>query len=58
MVKKVEITIDRNLYEFYRKIGEQAGGIRPEKVIADTLFKLAGELSLNALSKGSESEQI
>mgnify|MGYP000993260354 CR=1 FL=1 len=48
-MKKVTITIDDYLYEFYKKVGESAGGIRPEKVMADALLKLAGELSLNAL---------
>ncbi|MPM74048.1 hypothetical protein SDC9_121033 [bioreactor metagenome] len=50
-MKKVTITLDDFLYQFYKKVGETAGGIKPEQVIADTLFKLAGELSLNALSK-------
>ena len=41
--------MDDYLYDFYRKVGIQAGGIAAEKVMADALFKLAGELSLNAL---------
>lgn len=53
-MKKVTITLDDYLYQFYKKVGETAGGIKPEQVIADTLFKLAGELSLNALSKKNE----
>lgn len=48
-MKTVSITIEDCLYDFYRKIGENAGGISPEQVMADTLFKLAGELSMNAL---------
>ena len=39
------------LYEFYRKVGQQAGGIPVEQVMGDVLFKLAGELSLNAIDK-------
>lgn len=50
-VKQVTITVEDSLYEFYRKVGAGAGGIRTEQVMADALFKLAGELSLNALHK-------
>lgn len=48
-MKTVTIKIDDYLYEFYKKVGEGTGGIKPEKVMADALFKLAGELSLNAI---------
>lgn len=48
-MKKITLTMDDYLYDFYRKVGIQAGGIAAEKVMADALFKLAGELSLNAL---------
>ena len=40
-----------SLYEFYRKVGAQAGGLPAERVMADALLKLAGELSLQALEK-------
>lgn len=53
-MKEVTISLDDYLYEFYCKVGETAGGISPEKVMADALFKLAGELSFNALNKKSE----
>ena len=53
-MKKVTISIDDYLNEFYKKVGEKAGDVKPEQVMADTLFKLAGELSLNALSKKNE----
>ena len=49
-MKKVSITIDDYLYAFYMKVGESAGGIKPEQVMADALFKLAGELSLHAIN--------
>ena len=49
-LKKVMIVIDDYLYQFYKKVGENGGGMNPEQVMADTLFKLAGELSLNALN--------
>lgn len=54
-MKEVRITLPEYLYEFYQKIGQQAGGLSPEQVISDTLFKLAGELSLNALHKKEQS---
>lgn len=53
-MKKVTITIDDYLYEFYRKVGQKAGGRKPETVMADALFKLAGELSINAIQKKSK----
>lgn len=49
-MKELTIQIPDYLYEFYRRIGQQAG-LPPERVSSDTLFKLAGELSLNAIHK-------
>lgn len=58
-MKKVTIIMDDYLYDFYKKIGENAGRLRPERVMADALFKLAGELSLNAINKKSrQSENV
>lgn len=50
-MKKVTVQVEDYLYDFYRKVGQKAGGIAVEKVMADALFKLAGELSLHALGK-------
>ncbi len=50
-MKEVTIKIPEYLFGFYEKVGEQAGGIAPEQVMSDALFKLAGELSLNAIHK-------
>ena len=50
-MKKTEIVVDDVVYEFYRKIGVSAGALSPERVMADALFKLAGELSLEAMHK-------
>ena len=50
-MKRVEILVEESLYEFYRKVGAQAGGLPAERVMADALLKLAGELSLQALEK-------
>ncbi len=48
------IVIDDYLYQFYKKAGENGGGIKPEQVMANALFKLASELSLNALNKKNQ----
>ena len=48
-MKVVTICVENALYEFYHRVGQQAGGLPPEQVMADALFKLAGELSLHAL---------
>lgn len=50
-MKKVTFTIGDYLYEFYSRIGKGAGDISVEQVMADALFKLAGELSLHALDE-------
>ena len=50
-MKKVTVQVEDYLYDFYRKVGQQAGGIAVEKVMADALFKLVDELSLHALGK-------
>jgi len=50
-MKKIMISLDDTVYQFYQKVGECAGGLPVEQVAADALFKLAGELSLNALHK-------
>ena len=50
IMKEVTIQIPDYVYEFYCKVGQQAG--RPvEQVLSDALFKLAGELSLEAMHK-------
>ena len=50
-MEKVTITVDSAVYEFYRKVGLSVDGLPPEQVMADALFKLAGELNLQALHK-------
>ena len=47
-MKMVTIRMEDFLYDFYEKVGRQAN-LPPEQVMADALFKLAGELSLHAL---------
>ena len=53
-MKQVTVAVDEAVYEFYQKVGRRAGGLPPEKVMADALFKLAGELSLQALHEKSK----
>lgn len=50
-MKKNTINLEDTVYQFYQKVGEHAGGLSAEQVATDALFKLAGELSLNALYK-------
>ena len=47
-MKTVKIKVDNLICEFYQKVGRQAGA-PVEQVMSDALFKLAGELSMNAL---------
>ena len=47
---KVTLEIETLLYDFYRKIGENVGKT-PEQVMADALFRLAGEMSMEAIAK-------
>ena len=53
-MKQITLTMEESLYNFYKKVGQQAGGLSPEKVMSDALFKLAGELALNALHKNQK----
>lgn len=45
---EVTLLLDPTVVSFYSHIARQAG-LSLEKVISDALFKLAGELSLEAL---------
>lgn len=47
-MKEVTILLEPNVALFYSKVAEGAN-IPLEKVLSDALFKLAGELSLEAL---------
>ena len=49
-MESVTLTLDTAALAFYRRVAASAG--RPlETVLADALFKLAGELSLEALHR-------
>ncbi len=50
------ILLDEHTAGFYTKVAASAG--KPvETVLADALFKLAGELSLNALAKAERARE-
>ena len=46
----ITVPLDPALVVFYGKVAE-AAGISLEQVLSDALFKLAGELSLQAMHK-------
>lgn len=48
-MKKISLRVPEYVFDFYAEVGKRAGGISAEQVMADALFKLAGELSLNAI---------
>ena len=50
IMKKTELWVEDYLYEFYRKVGAQAGKTA-EQVMADALFRFAGEASLRAIDR-------
>ena len=47
---EVTLLLEPNVALFYTRIAQMAG-LPLEKVLSDALFKLAGELSLEALQK-------
>lgn len=51
----VHLLLKQEVYDFYSKIADIAD-LPLEQVISDSLFKLAGELSLEALNSGHISE--
>ena len=53
---QVTILLEPSVALFYNKIA-LATGFPLEKVLSDTLYKLAGELSLEALSKAHPADK-
>ena len=49
----ITISLDPSVVQFYRKVAE-AAHLPLEQVLSDALFKLAGELSLDALSRSQK----
>ena len=49
----ITLHLDPGVVLFYSRIASSAG-LPLEQVLADALFKLAGELSLQALQKGKQ----
>lgn len=56
-MKRVTLKVPDYVFNFYAEIGKKAGGLFAEKVMADSLFKLAGELSLNAIHMTEKRER-
>ena len=54
---QVTLILESSVALFYTKIADNAGRTL-EQVLTDALFKLAGELSLEAISKNCESSPI
>ena len=52
---KIAIALDSSTATFYNRIAQQVN-LPLEQVLADTLFKLAGELSLEALHSSRASQ--
>lgn len=49
-MKTVEIRVEDYLYAFYEKVGK-AVGLPAEQVMADALFRMAGQLACGELEK-------
>ena len=54
---KLNLYLNPTTYLFYRRVAE-ATGKTVEEVISDALFKLAGELSLEAIQRNPQSFSI
>ncbi len=50
-MKEIKLQVEDYVYEFYRNIGKCAGGKSVEQVMTDALFRLAGEMSMNAINE-------
>ena len=49
MMEEIILTLDQGTLRFYRAVA-QSVGLSVEQVLSDALFKLAGELSLQAIA--------
>ncbi len=50
-MKEIKLQVEDYIYEFYKNIGICAGGKSTERVMTDALFRLAGEMSMNAINE-------
>lgn len=50
-MKRVTIEIEDFVYEFYEKVGEQAGQIPVEQVLVDAVYKMLTDLTEGALTQ-------
>ena len=55
-MKQITIEIDDVLYDFYAKIARQVGKTT-QQVVADALFRLAGELAMEAIDQKTRKER-
>ena len=53
----VQRAVEDFVYAFDQKIGARVGGRTPERVMSDALYRLAGELSLEALQGNREERE-
>lgn len=51
----VTLPLDEAVLRFYRRLSERVG-LPLEQVLSDALFRLAGELSLEALSRTCQTD--
>ena len=54
---EITLRLDPSVALFYTRVAA-AVGVPPEQVIADALFKLAGELSLQALKQNNSEKPL
>ncbi len=50
-MKEIKLQVEDYVYEFYKNIGICAGGKSTEQAMTDALFRLAGEMSMNAINE-------
>ena len=51
------IVLDPATARFYENVA-QAAGVCVERVLSDALFKLAGELALEAIARGNQKQDL
>ncbi len=55
MIYRQQVCLDRGTYEFYSRIALSAG-LSIEQVLSDALFRLAGELAMEAIGEDGRTE--
>lgn len=57
MIYQQQVFLEQGTYDFYDRIARSTG-LSIQQVLSDALFRLAGELSLEAIDKTKRSEII